>query len=362
MKTIDSESPRLRTAAVISAVALAGVAGSFVSTAWAADDGKTLRSVSLLMRHNVISPKYSPPKVKTDWPMGYKQLTAIGIQRTYLKGQALRRRYVKELGLISPRYNVSQVYFRSSNTDRALQGAQVLALGLFPLGTGPDPSVYDKKLMAVPAPKLAYTPVPVHTVSLKNDHVLRPWTGQAKCTRYRNYVKSLSKTKVYRAQAKKFSPFLQRMASITGINEGKSSAKILYGINEIYEPLSANIVHGKAIPKEITEKDIELLRLLSDWNYHYQFLGKKVGRLTGGPFVGEILANFTRYEKNPAKARRLFVYSGHQRTVVGVEAALGAPWSASKRRWESREPAPRVPSSKAKCRRWAPTMPSSCMN
>ena len=194
---------------------------------------------------------------------------------------------------------------------------------LFPLGTGPDPSIYDKALKAVPTPELAYAPVPVHSVALTNDKVMRPWTKLAGCKKYRRYVKAFSKTKLYRAQAKRFSPFLQRMATITGINEGKKSPKILYFINEIYEPLTSNIAHNLPIPKEISKKDMELLRLLSDWNYHYQFLGKKVGRLTGGPFVGEIAGNFSRYIKQPGKARKFNVYSGHQRTVLGVEAALG---------------------------------------
>lgn len=298
-------------------------AGAAMAAEDAKDDRETLRAVSLLFRHSVISPKYSPPKIKTEWPMGFRQLTSIGIKRTYMSGQALRQKYIMELALISARYKMPEVYFRSSDTDRALQTAQVLALGLFPLGTGPDPSIYNKALKAVPSPELAYTPVPVHSVALTNDRLMRPWTKQAGCKKYRRYVKSFSKTKLYRMQAKRFSPFLQRMAAITGVNEGKKSPKILFYINEIYEPLSSNIAHNLPIPKAISSQDLELLRALSDWNYHYQFLGKKVGRLTGGPFVGEISDNFSRYIENPGKARKFNVYSGHQRTVLGVEAALG---------------------------------------
>ncbi len=292
-------------------------------SAVAADDRATLRSVSLVFRHSVISPKYSPPKIQAEWPMGYRQLTAIGVQRTYLSGQALRRKYVDQLGLVSPRYNLKEVYFRASNADRALQTAQVLALGLYPLGTGADPAIYDPSLKAVPSPGLAYTPVPIHAVALSNDSVLRPWTGQANCKRYRQFVKALPRSKLYRAQAKRFSPFLLRMAAITGINEGKKPVKILYNINQIYEPLTAFIAHKKPLSKEITDQDMELLGQLSDWNYHHQFLGKKMGRLTGGPLVGEVLRNFLNFVKDPAHGRKLHVYSGHQRTVLGLEAALG---------------------------------------
>ena len=175
------------------------------------------------VRHSVISPKYNPPKVKVDWPMGYKQLTAVGMRHMYEAGQALRRKYVTELALIAGRYKMPEVYVRSSNTDRALQSAQMLLLGLYPLGTGPNPSIYDKSLKAAPAPELAFTPVPIHAVALTNDSVMRPWTGKANCTKYRKYVKSLRRTPAYKKQAKKYKKFLKRMSAITGVNEGKKT-------------------------------------------------------------------------------------------------------------------------------------------
>ncbi len=323
MITFGGKSRRVEIAAAVSILVFAGTGVGTAVAASASEDRTALRMASLLFRHSVISPKYNPPKLKTEWPMGYRQLTAIGIQRTYESGLALRRRYVEELALLSAGYKMPEVYFRASNTDRSLQTAQVLALGLFPLGTGPDPSVYDITLKAVPTPELSFTPVPIHSVGLENDSVMRPWTSRAGCQKYRRYLNLLSKTKLYRAQAKRFSPFLQRISAITGINEGKKSAKILYEINEVYESLSSNVAHNLPLPETISAKDLELLRLLSDWNYHHQFLGKKIGRLTGGPFVGEVVGNFSRYIKQPDKARRLYVYSGHQRTVLGVEAALG---------------------------------------
>ena len=199
----------------------------------------------------------------------------------------------------------------------------MLVLGLYPLGTGPNPSIYDKSLKAAPAPELAFTPVPIHAVALKNDSVMRPWTGKANCTKYRKYVKSLRRTPTYKKQAKKYKKFLKRMSAITGVNEGKKTRKILYEINEIYESLSANIQHNLPLPKGISSRDMELMSQLADWNYHHQFLGKRIGRLTGGPFVGEVVANFSNYIEKGGKARKFYLYSGHQRTMLGVEAALG---------------------------------------
>ncbi len=287
------------------------------------DDAGTLRSVSILFRHGAISPKYSPPKVTAEWPMGFKQLTAVGMRTMYQRGQELRRKYVEQLGLIDGSYKGSEVYVRASNTDRARQTAQLLALGLFPPGTGPDPLDYDKSLAAAPAPDLAFNPVPIHTVALERDSVLRPWTGKARCKRYRDFVKRLPQTELYSTQGSKYRDFLTRMAASTGVNEGQSPAKILYFVNEIYEPLSAMVQHQMPLPADISEQDLDRLRDLADWNYHHQFVGKGVGKLTGGPFVGEVISNFTKVIVGKPDARKMYLYSGHQRTILGLEAALG---------------------------------------
>jgi hypothetical protein len=119
------------------------------------------------------------------------------------------------------------------------------------------------------------------------------------------------------------SAFLKRIASITGVNEGKKAAEILYSINEISEPLHSMVRHSMPMPQGITKADLNKMAELGDWNYHYQFFGKQVGRLTGGPFVEEVLNNFSSYIQTAGKSRRFFLYSGHQRTVLGVDAALG---------------------------------------
>lgn len=305
---------------------LIGLCGTVMAPAWAAaakDDSDTLRAATLLFRHSVVSPKYTAPKAKTEWPMGLRQLTAIGIREMYQTGQALRAKYVDELGFISGSYKASEIYVRASNTDRSLQSAQLLMLGLFPLGTGPDPAVYDKTLTAAPSPELAFNPVPIHSVALQNDVVLRPYTGQANCKRYKKFVKSLPNTELYRKQGDKYQDLLRHVSATTGMYEGEKANKILYSVNEIYEVIHANLQHNLPIPQGISPQDIKQIKALSDWNYHHQFLGKDVGALMGAPFLAELTANFADVTKNGAKARKFSLYAGHQRTVLGVEAGLG---------------------------------------
>lgn len=286
-------------------------------------DPGTLRSVSLLIRHSAISPKYSLPKVPVEWPSGKSQLTAVGMNQMFHKGRELRELYVDKLGHIDGAYRTSEVYVRSSMTDRAMQSAQMMLLGLFTLGTGPDRSRQNAILKAVPEPGHAFNTVPVHTVALENDRVMRPWTKHANCPLYRNYVKSLVKGELYRQMGQRYAEFLNRMTVVTGANEGKKPGEILYRINEISEPLDAMVLHGMGLPEDISREDLEMMGRLADWNYHHQFLGREIGRVVGGPFVGEVVKNFQTFVKKAGKSRKYFLYSGHQRTMLGLEAALG---------------------------------------
>lgn len=296
---------------------------SFSSQATAQSDKDTLRSVALLYRHGVISPKYAPPKNATEWPMGFSQLTAVGMRGMYNQGAQLRKRYIDNLGLLSPSYHVNEIFVRASNTDRALQSAQMLMLGLYPPGSGPDPSIYDPELVAAPAATLSFTPVPVHSVALENDAVMRPWTGRADCKRYRSFVKRLGNTELYENQGKQHKDFLRRVSAVMGVNEDEKIGMALFLINEVYEPLSANLLHNLPLPDGISVEDMHKMSALADWNYHHQFQGPSAGLLTGGSFVAEIIQNFSQVADADANAKKLYLYAGHQRTLLGVEAALG---------------------------------------
>ena len=77
------------------ALVVVGLCGAAIGQAWsdtAAQDADSLRAVTLLFRHSIVSPKYTAPKVKAEWPMGLRQLTALGIREMYDTGQELRRK------------------------------------------------------------------------------------------------------------------------------------------------------------------------------------------------------------------------------------------------------------------------------
>ena len=84
--------------------------------------------------------------------MGFARLTALGACQMYERGVRLRKRYVEALGLLGPRYRRDELYVRAGNSDRALQTAQMLMRGLYPSGTGADPSIHDRRAQRFRAP------------------------------------------------------------------------------------------------------------------------------------------------------------------------------------------------------------------
>ena len=76
-----------------------------------------------------------------------------GRRMMYERGLQLRKKYVDELGFISPAYQSTEIYVRASRTARAQQTAQMLMVGLYPPGTAADPSKFNAALTGAPAGK-----------------------------------------------------------------------------------------------------------------------------------------------------------------------------------------------------------------
>lgn len=101
----------------------------------------------------------------------------VGKQQVYQLGQQLREMYQK---LIGAHYSPNKVYFRSTDFDRTLMSAQLIAAGLFP------PSADE-----IWHEEIKWQPIPVHTVPVSQEHLLA-W--HIPCPRFRslfeNYTQS----------------------------------------------------------------------------------------------------------------------------------------------------------------------------
>ncbi|KAG1714103.1 Testicular acid phosphatase [Nymphon striatum] len=141
-------------------------------------NGDKIALISAVHRHGARTPaKFYPhdPHAHDYWPRCTGQLTNEGKRQEYELGLFFRKQYGNFIGT---RYFANKTYYRSTNVDRTLMSAQLVCAGLFP-PQGDD--VWNSKLM--------WQPIPIHTVSIKNDYLLR---GDANCPKYfRLYAEAL---------------------------------------------------------------------------------------------------------------------------------------------------------------------------
>ncbi|TKR93007.1 hypothetical protein L596_007544 [Steinernema carpocapsae] len=142
---------------------LSNVSDSFVT------GGKVL-NVQALWRHGDRSPVGTyptDPHQESSWTVSWGELTTKGMEQHYKQGLKLKREYIDNLNFISPNYTSKQILIRSTDSKRTLASAYSNLAGFFSDSEGTSPS--EKKW------PMNWTPVPVHTVSQKDDLLLSPF-------------------------------------------------------------------------------------------------------------------------------------------------------------------------------------------
>ncbi|XP_053616248.1 prostatic acid phosphatase-like [Plodia interpunctella] len=125
-------------------------------------EGTELIMSFLIHRHGDRTPVESTVSYSTDVealealtaPYGYGQLTLPGKRSAYRLGQHIRQRYNE---LLSPHYNRSEVYIRSTDITRTKMTILTALAAIYP----PAGETWN--------PKLAWEPVPYTTVPVKYD-------------------------------------------------------------------------------------------------------------------------------------------------------------------------------------------------
>jgi len=123
---------------------------------------KELVFVNVVWRHGARSSLYdfplNPNNGKKLWNEEPGQLTQIGMKMQYELGLFMRKRYQNFLSKV---YKNTEIYIRSTDVDRTLMSAESNLAGLYP------PESYQKWNGS----KTSWQPIPVHTVSVDEDHV-----------------------------------------------------------------------------------------------------------------------------------------------------------------------------------------------
>lgn len=88
----------------------------------------------------------------------HETILQVGKQEVYELGKYLRRRYKQLIGV---NYSSKNVYIRSTDIDRTLMSAQIIAAALFPPS---EEQMWNKELK--------WQPIPIHTRSSTEEHLL----------------------------------------------------------------------------------------------------------------------------------------------------------------------------------------------
>ncbi|XP_005879624.1 PREDICTED: testicular acid phosphatase [Myotis brandtii] len=266
--------------------------------------------VAVVFRHGDRAPLVSYPTdphkeaVSTLWPRGLGQLTSEGVRQQLELGRFLRSRYE---AFLSPEYRREEVYVRSTDFDRTLESAQANLAGLFP-EAGPG------------RPEAAWRPIPVHTVPVTEDKLLRFPTRS--CPRYHELLREATEAPEYQTALEGWTDFLAHLENCTGLSLVGEPLRRAW---KVLDTLMCQRAHGLPLPSWASPDVLQTLAQISALD-----IGAHVGppraaekaQLTGGILLDAILANFSRVQRLGLPLK-MVMYSAHDSTLLALQGALG---------------------------------------
>ncbi|XP_059733022.1 testicular acid phosphatase isoform X3 [Bos taurus] len=266
--------------------------------------------VAVVFRHGDRAPLASYPTdphkevASTLWPRGLGQLTEEGVRQQLELGRFLRSRYED---FLSPEYRREEVYIRSTDFDRTLESAQANLAGLFP-EAAPGRS------------EATWRPIPVHTVPVTEDKLLRFPTRS--CPRYRELLREATEAAEYKTALKGWTDFLTRLENFTGLPLVGEPLRKAW---KVLDTLICQQAHGLSLPSWASPDVLQTLAQISALD-----IGAHVGppqaaekaQLSGGILLDAILANFSRVQRLGLPLK-MVMYSAHDSTLLALQGALG---------------------------------------
>ncbi|XP_045050029.2 lysosomal acid phosphatase isoform X3 [Desmodus rotundus] len=225
------------------------------------------------------------------------------MQQHWELGQALRQRYGD---FLSTSYHPQEVYVRSTDFDRTLMSAEANLAGLFP------PNGMQRF-----NPNISWQPVPVHTVPIAEDRLLKFPLGP--CPRYEQLQNETRQTPEYKNESIRNAQFLDMVANETGLTD-----LTLENIWNVYDTLFCEKTHGLVLPPWASPQAMQRLSQLKDFSFRFLFgiyEQAEKARLQGGVLLAQIRKNLTLVATS-AHLPKLLVYSAHDTTLVALQMAL----------------------------------------
>ncbi|XP_043470651.1 prostatic acid phosphatase-like isoform X2 [Leptopilina heterotoma] len=265
----------------------------------------SLRLVTLVLRHGDRTPQDTYPNdpyINDSFePYGWGQLTNKGRLNQYNQGVYLRERYGK---FLQSKYSPDIFWLQSTAPDRAKMSALLEAAGLWK----PD----EKQTFKTGFP---WQPVALH-YQTDNDTLLLIWSS---CPDYPRLHSIISNSKEIKEIESKNSQLFQELSKHSGM-------KISNGddIFSLYGTLEAEENMGLKLPEWTKEFFPDKLTELSKLSLSLNVYNETLRQMKSGPLVSKIaraMKEKTEGKLMP-KERKMFMYVGHDSTIVAILAGL----------------------------------------
>ncbi|XP_022921280.1 venom acid phosphatase Acph-1 [Onthophagus taurus] len=265
----------------------------------------SMKSLHILFRHGERSPSKSyplDPHKDYSWPGGWNQLTNRGKLEMYDCGVNIRKNY----SLFLPKYYYpDDVSILSSYADRCQMSAQLFLAGLYP---PMDDQIWNSDLL--------WQPIPLRSLPRSEDNKL---ALKKECPKYQQALKQAYVSPEIKNLNKKNKDLYKYLSE----NSGSEIENILK-VETLYNILQIEQLNNLELPqwtKTVFPGKMKDLAAMSLAIFTQTDFMKK---MHGGELVKEILLNIgNKINGTLSPNRKLFLYSGHDLTVVSLMRILG---------------------------------------
>ncbi|CAF1191484.1 unnamed protein product [Adineta ricciae] len=274
------------------------------------DQEARLIGTHIVYRHGDRTPifAYSTSSVSASfWHNGFGQLTRRGQLQHIRLGQHLRQRYSR---LLNTTYVASELYVRSSDSDRALMSAYSNLVGLYPISKD---KLKEKILSNLSNQDewpelLPWQPIPVHTVPASEDYIM----GVSQCPYFFELVEQIQSGEQVRNISNDFQEFFRHLSNWTG-----SEVNNLFDAWILADAILIEALYNVSGSWADTMTLAKLEQIVG-LSFYYLFDSPDTNRLIAGPLIADIWSNIQNLITNQSRGYKTKIYSGHDASIVAV--------------------------------------------
>ncbi|XP_005180743.1 venom acid phosphatase Acph-1 [Musca domestica] len=268
---------------------------------------RNLRMISILFRHGEKNPSElypNDPHVTHEWPGGLGALTQKGSLQAYNLGKNLRMRYYR---LLPPNglYTAQQVSVLSSAAERCLMSANSLLAGFMP------PLEHNNPL------PIEWQTVAVNSIPRKEDTLL---AQKKPCAKYDTILQKLYKSPP--PDLRKLDDDNYKLYRLLTKHTGQNITSVL-DVELLYNTLKIESEAGLTLPDWAENIYPDRLEPLAERSYTLFTETNLMKKVKGGAFLTEIHSKMlNKRKRNLSPDRKIFLYAGHDVTLVNVMNSL----------------------------------------